>query len=144
MFFMAKHTLFNNKLIGWFLTKMGAYPVKRNSSDLNAVKKTIRQLNNEQAVCIFPEGQRIKFKTEDDDDIKNGVAMFALKTNSPIVPTYFVKKTTLFRFNKLLIGKPFNLSEMDEFKGKKINKELLDSASLFITEQMISLKESNK
>lgn len=144
IFFMAKQPLFRNKFSNWFFTKMRAYPVKQNSSDLNAVKKTLRLLSNEQAVCIFPEGQRLKFKKEDDEDIKNGVAMFALKTKSPIVPTYFVNKTLLFRFNKLIIGKPFNLSEIEEFAGKKINKELLDKASLYIAEQMLSLNENKK
>ena len=73
-------------------------------------------------------------------DAKNGVALFALKTKSPIVPSCFMKKPGIFRINKLVIGEPFNLSEMEEFKDKPANKELLNRATEVITEKMRELR----
>ncbi len=136
--FMGKSPLFQKKFNNWFLTKMGAYPVHTSSSDLVSVKKTLRFLNNNEAVCIFPEGARLK--TSESNDLKHGVAMFALKTNSPIVPAHFVKKTNAFTFNTLLVGKPLLLSEMEQFKDKKIDKELLQQASEVLSKEIHKLK----
>lgn len=136
--YMAKKPLFKYKISNWFLRKMGAYPVHTSSSDLSAVKKTLTLLKNDEQLCIFPEGARLK--TSQSNKLKNGVAMFALKTKTPIVPAHFVKKTNAFRLNTLLVGKPFNLSEMDDFKDKKIDKELLSKASEVISNHIHKLK----
>ena len=136
--YMAKMPLFKHKFGSWFLKKVGAYPVHTSSSDLVAVKITLRHLNNDEALCIFPEGARLK--TSESNELKSGVAMFALKTKSPIVPAHFVKKTNAFTFNTLLVGKPFYLSEMPEFKDKKIDKEILAQASKVISKEIHKLK----
>lgn len=115
------------------------YPVNRKQNDIKAVKTTLRLLNENKALCIFPEGTRLE--TEEVNEVKNGVALFALKTKSPIVPSIFVKKPRLFRFNTYIIGEPFTLSEMPEFKDKPINKESLNLASAIISYRMNILKE---
>lgn len=136
--YMGKAPLFKNKLFAWFLKKMGAYPVHTSSSDINAVKNTLQLLNKDKALCIFPEGARLK--TSESNELKSGVALFALKTKSPIVPAHFVRKTNAFVPNTLIIGKPFHLSEMEEFKGKKIDKDLLKEASKVISKHIHKLK----
>lgn len=136
--FMGKSPLFEKKINNWFLRKMGAYPVHTSSSDIVAVKNTLKFLKNEEAVCIFPEGARLK--SSESNELKNGVSMFALKSKSPIVPAYFVKKTMAFVPNTLIIGKPINFSEMEEFKGKKIDKELLELASKKLSKEIHKLK----
>lgn len=137
--FMSKAPLFKKKWADKFLRSLGAYPVdnKNPNGDINAVKTTLSHLKNDRAVCIFPEGARLK--TSESNQVKNGVAMFALKTNSPIIPAYFIKKTNAFVFNKLLIGKPIELYNMEEFKDKKIDKELLDKASEIIKNEIHKL-----
>lgn len=143
MHYMAKDTLFKNRFMNWFFTKLNAYPVKQNSSDLAAIKHTIRLLNNEQAVCIFPEGRRQQ--TSQDNDIKNGVAMLSIKTKSPIVPALFVAKTVMFRPNKLIVGKPINVWELLMLDDNvKINKEILDSASQIISNAIHDLYPNKK
>lgn len=139
-YYMSKAELFKNKFLGAFFKSMGMYPVNRQQADLKAVKKTLGLLKNEKAVCIFPEGTRIE--NTEMNDAKNGVAMFALKTKSPIVPSVFVKKPGIFRFNTYLIGEAFILSEMEEFKDKPINKEILVKATEIITEKMKELKDN--
>lgn len=135
--YMAKSELFKNKFVGSFYKSMGMYPINRQKNDIQAVKKTLSLLKNDKAVCIFPEGTRIA--DTDMNDAKNGVALFALKTKSPIVPACFMKKPGIFKINKLVIGEPFNLSEMDEFKGP-IDKETLSLATNIITTKMRELK----
>lgn len=138
--FMAKEPLFRTKFSNWFLRSIGAYPVHTSSSDVTAVKTTLRHLKKEKAVCIFPEGKRVK--AGENADLKNGVAMFALRTKTPVVPAQFVKRTYAFKFNTMLIGKPIYLHQMEQFAGKKIDKQLLDQASAEIAKQMKALKQN--
>ena len=137
--YMAKSELFKNKFAGSFWRSMGAYPINRQQNDIQAVKKTLGLLKKEKAICIFPEGTRIA--DTEMQDAKNGVALFALKTKSPIVPSCFLKKPGVFKFNKLVIGEAFNLSEMEEFKDKPINKDTLNLATEIITSKMRELKD---
>jgi 1-acyl-sn-glycerol-3-phosphate acyltransferase len=139
---MAKAPLFTKKFNNWFLTKMGAYPVHTSSSDVASVKKTLRYLNNDEAVCIFPEGKRVK--RDESAQLKNGVVMFALKTKSPIVPARFLKRTNAFTFNKLVIGEPIFLHEMEQFKDKKLEKDLLAEASDVFTKEIQKLTRKMK
>ena len=136
---MAKSEMFENKFAGSFYKALGLYPVNRGKNDIQAVKKTLSLLKNEKALCIFPEGTRRD--SEEVSDAKHGVALFALKTKSPIVPACIVKKPKLFRLNTLIIGDAFNLSEMEEFKDKPAGKEVLERATEVITSKMNALKE---
>lgn len=137
--YMAKAPLFKHKLNAAILKGLGAYPVHNTNAtgDLKAIKTTLKFLKEEKAVCIFPEGARLK--TSEGNELKHGVAMFSLKTNSPIVPAFFVKKTNAFVFNTLIIGKPIKLYEMEEFKGKRVDKEILDAASKIIKKEINGL-----
>ncbi len=137
--FMAKKELFKSKFSNWFLKKLGAFPVdNKSTTDLTAVKTTLKLLKEDKAVCIYPEGGR--FKSDEANEVKHGVAMFALKSGAPIIPSCFIKKTNAFRFNTYIIGEPLYLSEMEQFKDRKIDKDVLDEASEIIGKSIYSLK----
>ena len=136
---MAKDSLFKNWLSKRLMTCLGAYPVNREGNDLSAVKKTLTYLKEGKTVTIFPEGTRAN--AGDLSEMKNGLVMFALKTDSYVVPMIFRKKPKFLRFNTLVIGEPFKFSEIEEFKGVKVNKEVLESASKLLSEKMQYLKE---
>ena len=80
-----------------------------------------------------------RLKSSENNQLKHGVALFSLKTKSPIVPAYFVKKTNAFTFNTLLVGKPIELYNMEEFKDKKIDREVLEQASKIVKKEMNTL-----
>lgn len=138
--YMSKAELFKNKFAGSFYRSMGMYPVNREKNDIQSVKHTLSLLKKEKAICIFPEGHR--FKEGEESEAKNGVALFALKTKSPIVPSCFVNKPGFFKITKLVVGKPFNLSEMDEFKDKPATKEVLTKATEIITSKIQELRDN--
>lgn len=141
--FMCKREAFEkSKFVGWLLKKLGAYPISRGANDITAIKNTFKYLNEGKAICMFPEGTRVS--SEEGGEVKTGLAMIALKTKSPIVPCIIVKKPRLFRPNKMVVGKAFNLSEMEEFKDKKVDKELIEKATVYITEVFNELRESNR
>ena len=137
MIYLAKKELMNNKLTKWFFgKKFGAIPVNRQSVDVSTIKDALRTLKDNKTLVIFPEGGR----REDSfsDDIKNGTAMFALKTGAPIVPMFFVKKPALFRFNKLIIDDPIYL---DESLVGNASKENIQLVSNMIEAKMLDMKE---
>jgi len=136
---MAKSGLFKTKFSNWFMRSLGAYPVDRGGNDIEAVKTTLKHLKNNKQVLIFPEGTRVK--EGESAEYKNGLVMFALKTDCNVLPMIFRKRTKPFRFNTLLIGKPFKFSDLAKFKGVKITKEILSNASNILQEKMNFLKE---
>ena len=60
IYFMAKKELFANRLQGWLLNCLGAFPVRRGESDEESVRTALELLDRGQAVVIFPEGTRIR------------------------------------------------------------------------------------
>ncbi len=136
--YMGKGPLFKNRFIGWFLTKMGAYPVHHGQNDIASVKKTLKFLKEDRAVCIFPEGSRLT--SDEKNQLQNGVVMFSLKSKAPIVPAMFMKKTLAFRKNTLMIGKPLKLYDQAEFQNIKLDKATLEKASNILREAIYSLK----
>ncbi len=137
--YMAKAPLFENKFFAFLLKSFGAFPVdNKSATDLTAVKTTLKYLKEEQGVCIFPEGARLV--SSEENQLKHGVAMFALKTNSPVVPVIFVRKTNAFVPNKMIVGKPIELYNMEQFKDRKIDKDALEEASQIIREGLNTLR----
>ena len=82
--YMAKDSLFKNKLFAFFLKKVGAFPVKRESADIAAVKEALKRLKAGCPLVLFPEGTRLSSKKQ----IHPGVALIAVKSGVPVVPVY--------------------------------------------------------
>ena len=82
--YMAKEELFKNKLFGWFIRKLGAFPVKRGAGDMSVIDDSINILKSGRNLVIFPEGTRSK-----DGSVgkgKTGVAMIAAMSGADVVP----------------------------------------------------------
>lgn len=137
---MAKDSLFKNKIGNWFFRTVGAFPVNRGGNDIEAVKMSLKYLKDGNKLAIAPEGTRVK--EGESVELKNGVVMFAIKTNSYIVPIFFRKKPKNFVYNTLLIGKPFKYSEIEGFDGK-LDKDLKDRATQILGEKLEYLKNVN-
>ncbi len=121
--FLAKKELFTTKTKKWFMTSvLGSVAVDRKQADLTATKNILKLLKEDKSVGIFPQGTR---SSNDDMQIKNGVCLFAIKAKAPIIPVYILSKPKLFKRNKILIGKPYELSE---YYDQKLTKEVMDEA----------------
>ncbi|MFA5687708.1 MAG: (d)CMP kinase [Kiritimatiellales bacterium] len=84
--FMARDTLFKNRLFGAFLRGVGVIPLSRESGDLKAMKTAIQLLHHGGAVSLFPEGTR-----SPDGNLqpaKPGIGFLVAKGNAPVVPVY--------------------------------------------------------
>lgn len=83
---VAKDALFKNKILSYVLYCLGAFPIKRNQTDIRAMKETLRRLNSGQPVLIFPEGARQTDPTT--SKIYPGIGLIARKTAVPIIPAF--------------------------------------------------------
>ncbi|MDA0815012.1 MAG: lysophospholipid acyltransferase family protein [Chloroflexi bacterium] len=81
---MAKRELFEIPLIGWFFWAYGAFPVRRFSGDMGALRVARNYLRNGDVVLMFPEGTRSR--TGAMRPALPGAGMVALLAQSPIVP----------------------------------------------------------
>ena len=57
---IAKKELNNNKIVAFFIKKLGVITIDRDKPEITSVKKVLKALKEESAVVIFPEGTRVK------------------------------------------------------------------------------------
>ena len=84
--FMAKVELFKNPIVGWFMTHMYGFPVKRGKGDSSAIEYGEKIINEGHVMAICPEGKRIKDKNGVPQRAKAGVAVIAKATNASVLP----------------------------------------------------------
>ncbi|TFF64925.1 1-acyl-sn-glycerol-3-phosphate acyltransferase [Helcococcus ovis] len=125
--FIAKKELFKFKPLGWFLRQVGAFPVDRKNNDIDAVKKSIEILKNNDVLGIFPEGTRIK----SDKDVKrenfnNGIAMIALRSDSNIIPIEIKGKIGLFSKPKIIFKELIHIDDYKSLPKKDIYRVIVD------------------
>ena len=83
--YMARDTLFRNAFFRRLIESLNAFPVKRGTADIGAIKETLRRLKRGALITAFPEGTR----TPDGrvHAMQSGVVLIARKAGVPIVPT---------------------------------------------------------
>lgn len=82
--YVAKVELFERRWQAWILSRLGAFPIRRGDSDEDSVETARRVVERGGAVCIFPEGTRIRRGTLAEP--KRGVGRLALETGAPVLP----------------------------------------------------------
>jgi len=81
---MARNSLFRFAPFVWLIRSLNAFPVRRGTADLAAVKEALRRLKAGGVVLVFPEGTR----TRDGSigPMHGGPAAIAARAGVPIVP----------------------------------------------------------
>jgi 1-acyl-sn-glycerol-3-phosphate acyltransferase len=82
--FLAKSELFENKLLGWVISNLNAFPVRQGEGDVGAVKETIRRLQEGHALVVYPEGSRSQ--TGEMMPILGGIGIIVRRAGVPVVP----------------------------------------------------------
>lgn len=85
MNYVAKVELFTPRWRGWLLSRLGAFPIRRGESDEAWMETARLVVERGGAVCIFPEGTRIRSGTLAPP--RRGVGRLALLTGAPVLPT---------------------------------------------------------
>ena len=133
--FMAKAELFRVKPLGALIRALGAFPVDRHNSDLNAIRTALKLLNDGHGLAIFPQGTRSRDNSP--TPMLNGVSMIALRAGKPVIPAYIGGPYRLFRRTAVRFGKPVDLSEF----GRRMDSETLTAATQKIADSIWAMKD---
>ena len=120
--FMGRESLFPvaHGLVGQILSRVGAFPIKRDAADRTAIKRATRMLKNNEVVGILPEGTR-RGKGSKTPEIHSGAAFIAKMGKAPILPMTVrnaenvKRKGERFHFPKITIeyGNPLLVGDFD-------------------------------
>lgn len=130
--FMAKKELFSNKILGYFIDKLGAFPVDRDKADVQSIKKAISILKDNKILGIFPEGTRVQ--TIDYNSAKSGVAVIAHRSKAVVIPVYIEGNYIPFKKMKVYIKDIMDLRELP----KKLEPEKYTEISVNIMKSIYS------
>lgn len=107
--YLGKKELFKYNFFANIFHKVGVIPIDRNKNDINAIKKVLKTLKSGHILGIFPQGTRVT--SDEENSAKAGMAMFAIKTNSPIIPVQIEGNYKLFKKLKITIFDIYNISD---------------------------------
>lgn len=125
--FMAKSELFGNPLFAFVIKSLGAFPVKRGTSDRAAVKTALAILSEGRVLGMFPEGTRGK------DGILGragpGAVALAGRSGAPVIPAALLGTEKIgfknpFPKLKVIFGRP--LFFPDKTSDKAVLQERAD------------------
>lgn len=122
MQFMGKHELFKNKIVAWFLSSIGVFPVDRDGNDLKAIKNALRILKDGGHLALFPEGTRNKLP--EPIPVKPGIVLMAIKTRTPILPVAISGTYEKFKPVTIKILPPVHL---DAYFDQKLSQEEMEA-----------------
>ena len=137
--FMARDSLFRNRIFGKILMSVNAFPLRREGADLGAMRLAIDKLCQGNAVLIFPEGTRSK-----DDNLgtpRAGIGFLAAASGAQILPCYIkgsmavLPRGAIFpRFKKIsaYIGKPLKFDKNET--GKEYYMQIASKTMAAISE----------
>lgn len=142
--FLGRDNLFKHAhgLLGHILSRVGAFPIKRDSADRTAVKRAVRMLKNNEVVGILPEGTR-RGKSSRIPELHAGAAFIARMGHVPILPMTVrnaekvKEKGKCLKFPKVTIeyGDPLLVSDFD-FLPKK---DRLDACTWYAVRECFAL-----
>ena len=131
--FMAKAELFGIPVLGWLIRRTHAFPVRRGSTDREALRRAVRLLRQRRVLLVFPEGTR-----SPDGRLmaaEHGAAFIALSGEAQVVPVaidgadhLLPRHSPIIRPAKLRVtfGAPVALSDLH---GQRLTRDVLGQAS---------------
>ena len=127
---IAKEELFRNPVYAFINRSLGAFPVRRGEGDAEAIRQTLRLLEEGWTMIMFPEG------TRSDGTrllpLSRGVAMMARRSGAAVVPMAVVGTHILMpkgakglrrAKTKLVFGEPFRYEDVAKGTNERENRE---------------------
>ena len=139
--FLAKAELFRLPLSRRIFNALGAYPVKRGTGDVGAIRKTLALLDEGEAVGYFPQGTRCPGKDPAQTEPKSGVGLISYRSRAVILPISISNKKyriAPFRRTYVNIGKPIAFDELSFTTG---TREEINRAAGRIFDSILTLDE---
>lgn len=136
--FMAKKEVFRNKISGWLMTMMNAFPVDRSKFDEESINYAINVVHNGDILGIFPEGTRSPDFTPKKG--KGGACYIAKVCKCDVVPVSIYTSDKAKTGTKLTVryGKPIKYEEL-KFDPDSMKMKDLRHATSIIMERITDL-----
>lgn len=132
MYFLARNTLLDIPVLGWFLPRFNVIPVDQEGNDRSALKALIRILKKGRGTVVFPEGARTL-----DGKLQPalpGLGFVIAKTRAPVLPMRIFGahealprggRRVRFRRITIVIGEPICFTAADlEPRSKELYGKL--------------------
>ena len=129
LYCLGKAELFSIPIVSSFVRGLGAIPVNRNGTDVNAIRAAIQSLNEGKLIAIFPQGTRQKGKNPRSTEVKNGISLILARADVPVIPVLLSTKKMrcrLFRSLHITVGKPITHDSFDFSDGTRSHKANTD------------------
>lgn len=136
--FVAKDSLWKGGIVKWFVDMVECIPVKRDGTDVQAIKACMKILKSGGVINIYPEGTR-NHSYRDLLPFRSGAAALSIKTQTPIIPVVQIKKMKLFRKRDIIYGDPI---EFREFYGKKTTRADIENCDNRLREAIINMRQA--
>ena len=141
VYFMAKEELFV-PVFGTICSSLGAFPVKRGTVDMNAMKRALQILKRQEVLGIFPEGTRSK--TGKLGPGESGALAIANKGKALVVPTAVVGSNlslqkTFWPKIKIVFGEPMSFTEghLNKEELEQKTEELMGKIQILLNNNQI-------
>lgn len=134
--YLGKKELFENKILAWLLNEVRVIPLDRKAAmDMKAVKSALKVLKEGQILGIFAEGTRVK--EGQHVEAKGGVALFAMKGNTNVIPCAISGKYKFRGKLRVEYGEPLTL---EEYRSQKLTTELMDEITGIVMGKVEEMK----
>jgi len=122
VYYVAKEELFKHRLFAWFISSLGAFPVRRGAADAEMVETAKAILARGGVLLIFPEGTRIRPGALGTPH--RGVGRLVLESGAAVVPialigTEAIRKGWRIRPHKIRIraGSALRFPQIEKATG---------------------------
>jgi 1-acyl-sn-glycerol-3-phosphate acyltransferase len=144
--FVARESLYENKIFGFLIRYLHTVPIKRGQADLAAMRTIIDRLKCGSAVCLYPEGTR----TGDGRiaEIKPGFSLLSRRSGAKIVPVViegafecWPRHKKFPKIAKVVVsyGKPITSERIKELGDREFAKEITAQLRRMQTELRLKL-----
>lgn len=124
--YIAKSSLERFRIIKWFFSTVGVIPIKREESDVAAIRKSVAALKDGKVIGIYPQGTRIPLKPPHKEDAMGGLGLLVSLAKCPVLPMAIVTRAHRprpFRKTLVVIGKPLSYETVTEENGVHRSKQ---------------------
>lgn len=135
LFSLAKKELFANKIVGGFLSDIGAIPIDRGNADLSAMRTAFKVVREGNGLIVFPQGTRSRDNSP--TPFLTGASMIALRCGVSVIPAYIGGPYRLFVKTDIFLGKPLDFSDL----GTRIDANVMTAATRRIEDAVWNLKK---
>ncbi len=139
--FLAKQSILEAPIIGWWARRLGAIGAMRDGSDVRTIMDAMKVLKNGEKVSLFPEGTRNRGSGEEFLPFHGGAAIFAIKTKTPIIPFVICSRPRVFRMTHVVFGEPMELSE---YYDRRVTPEEYAEAEEKLKNKLYELRDEHR